>query len=291
MIISGSAAQVGNETIVIRAKDLETGLYSNAPDYYVKTFQSGTGVLQNSNCVYDVIISDVLAAYNMGLVGSTTIDPRYPGTPVGTEPSAQWYSVFNTPYANKPQFKPSQLFSVLQPNSPTPYYNPYAAYLSGVTDAYGFPYTDKAAKPQLDITPGAADAMVITILPDVVTPSGLTSPRPGQFPQPIKDRQTTRSFLSVRGQPAMNTSEIKLHLEITHPLVEELTVRLIAPWGQSFVFHEQTGGDSENLVLAGVPLPASQRDRRPNGYWVLLVEDAKRGNTGQIESWGLEFPE
>lgn len=292
MVIDGSGGAVGSQTITIQAADLAAGLYSNAPNYYLKTFNNGTVALQNSNCVYDAIISDILAAYNMGLVASTVVDPRYSGTIVGQEPSGQWYSVESTPFANQPLFTPAQLFSAMQPNSPagTPYFNPFAAYIASVTDAYGFPYTDKSATPQLDITPGSADTMVITLLPDVVSVSGAQTPRPAQLPVAIKDNQTAISYLSVRGESAVNTGAIKLHLQITHPAISELTVRLVSPSGKSYLIHDRTGGSSANLVIPGVPLPAGSQETRPNGLWMLVVKDSKRGNTGQLEEWALEFP-
>jgi hypothetical protein len=293
MWISGSGDAVGSQTITIRAADLEAGLYSNAPNYYLKTFNNGTSALQNTNCVYDQVIGDVLAAYNMGLVGSTVSDPRFTGTLVGTESSAQWYSVFATPYENNPQFTPAQLFSAMQPNSPagTPFYNPFAAYLSSVSDVYGFPYTDKSAKPQLDITPGSADTIVITILPDVVPPPGAETPRPGRLPVAIRDNQIALSRLNVRGRRgAVNPESIKVHVNIAHPRIEELTVRLISPDGRKFLLHDKTGGSTANLVLPGVRLPRTSGSIRPNGGWILWVRDGRKGNLGRIVDWSLEVP-
>jgi len=292
MVISGSGQQVGNQTITIQASDLEVGLYSNAPNYYLSSFNSGTTALQNSNCVYDQIISDVLGAYNMGLVGSTTDDPRYPGTAVGTETSGQWYSDVGTSYYGKPLFTPQQLFSNMQPHSPaaSPYYNVFAGYLAPISAIYGFPYTDKSANPQLNITPGSADTMVITLLPDVAPVAGAATPGARQLPVAIRDNQYALSYLSVRSKPAANTSDIKLHLRIDHPRISDLTVHLVSPSGKSYLIHNRTGGDSANLVLPGVALPESRREVRHNGLWMLVIKDSKRGNTGQLIDWALEFP-
>lgn len=293
LTISGSGGAVSSQTITIEAADLQLGLYSNAPNYYLSSYQSGTAPLQNSNCVYDDVISDILAAYNMGLVGSTVVDPRFSGSiPVGTESSGEWYSVVGTSYYGNPLFTATQLFGTLQPNSPaaTPYYNAFAATLAPISDVYGFPYTDKSAKPQLNITPGSADTMVVTILPDNVTPAGAKSPGPRQLPVAIRDNQYALSYLSIRGQPILNTSDIKLHVRINHPQISELTVRLISPSGKSYLIHDRTGGASANLVIPGVPLPESRKDARQNGLWMLVVKDSKRGNTGQLVDWALEFP-
>jgi hypothetical protein len=292
MVISGSGQQVGTQTITIQEQDLEGALYSNAPDYYLSSYNSGSSPLQNSNCVYDQIISDVFAAYNMGLVGSTVTDPRYPGTAVGTESSGQWYSVVGTSYYGNPLFTPEQLFANMQPKSPkaTPYYNAFAGYLAPISDIYGFPYTDKSAKPQLNITPGSADTMVITLLPDVVPVSDAVNPGPNQLPIAIRDNQFSLSYLSVRGKPALNTSGIKLHLQINHPRISDLTVRLVSPSGKTYLIHDRTGGTSANLILPGVSLPESRKETRQNGLWMLVVKDSKRGDTGQLIQWSLEFP-
>ncbi|BCU78223.1 hypothetical protein llg_29380 [Luteolibacter sp. LG18] len=176
LMLTGSGSLTGNVVLTVKAGDVAQGMYSSAPPYYL----SSTGSLahDNTNCVYDAVLSDVIAAYNLGLVSTTTPDPRpqanVSGLPMGTMTSDAWFSR-GPQYGLNPQLKPAWLFGFLQADPAR--YNRYASYLSSVTDAYSFPYTDKTAAPFLELlTPGqeatAPTGMTITLLPD--DPSTLT---------------------------------------------------------------------------------------------------------------------
>lgn len=293
-INTGSTTLPANpQTIRIASADLPQGIYTAAPPY---TIDGISGTQAGSNSVYDQVISDLLAGFNLGLVGSTVVDPRLStsgtlnnipaGTKLGAESSAAWFST-GPQYGLNPMLSASQAFSTAQPGNT--FYNEYAQYVSSVSDAYSFPYTDKTSAPLLTTTPGVADTIVISILSDTQPVAGLQSARPRAIDKPVRFFGTTSSNLRIQGQPRMPYSKIKVHLEIDHAKISDLVVRLHSPAGQSFVLHRQTGANGDKLVFAGVPI-ASTKEVKPNGLWRLVIDDTKRKNNGTLVSWGLEFP-
>ena len=108
----------------------------------------------NASGVATKAVADYFAGLNFGFIGSTEKNPNMPGKTIGNSPSYTWYG--NPPVPNlqspPPPIKPlpqSDAYAAAQPQFFTgePGYNMYAAYLNGgstpVTDAYGFPYTDR----------------------------------------------------------------------------------------------------------------------------------------------------
>jgi hypothetical protein len=172
MVLVGYGDLVSTQTLTIHESDLAAGVYSADPIYTLGSLP-GTN-LHNYNSVYDSVISDMLAGFNLGLVGTTNTDPRTGNgittgvTVIGQESSDAWFSRGPT-YGLNPKFTPEQLFRVLWPSGQI-FYNTFASYLSPITDAYSFPYTDKTASPFLDLTYPNADAFAIIILPDTATP-------------------------------------------------------------------------------------------------------------------------
>ena len=170
LVLVGQGALVGNQTLTVPNTNVAAGMYSGAPVYYLSSVT--TTNLQNYNSMYDQVLSDAIAGFNLGLVGCPHADPRT-GTgltngPIGLENADAWFSRGPT-YGLNPQLKPDQLFTALWPQGQK-FYDPFAAYLSPITDAYSFPYTDKSAAPFVNLTYGAADTFVITILPDAPVP-------------------------------------------------------------------------------------------------------------------------
>lgn len=295
-INTGTKTPVGAQTIRVKAADLAQGIYTAAPPYTVDSFKGG--VQRGSNSVYDQVISDLLAGFNLGLVGSTVIDPRLSGTaplnniPAGTElgqeNSAAWFST-GPSYGLNPMLSAAQAFSTAQPKRT--FYNEYAEYVSGISDAYSFPYTDKTAAPLLTTTPGVADTAVITILPDSATVPGLLSANIPSGGAKFRYLNPAVLTIKVQNQPkSMPLSAVNLYLKVQGVPLNELTVRVTPPQGNMFYAHNATGGNTTPLVLSGVPV-GSDKLVNPNGVWSLVVKDIKSGNNqGAVVSWGVQFP-
>lgn len=156
LMMTGSCSVVGSTTIEIAPSDLSLGLYSAAPNYTVN------GVLtNNSNCVYDAAVRDILAAFNLGLPCTTRIDPRT-SVAFTNEATQVWYN-YPANGVVSTSLDPTNVFGALW-GSGTNFYNQFANILSTNTDAYGFPFSDTLFKPLLPLT--GNPTLTITILPD-----------------------------------------------------------------------------------------------------------------------------
>ncbi len=177
LVLTGTGSMVSTQTLTIYSTNVAPGMYTADPIYYLASLPNTA--LHNYNSVYDAVLSDTFAGFNLGLVGTTNVEVRTGTgitngvTVIGTETTDAWFSRGPT-YGLNPKFTPEQLFSALWPNGDI-FYSTYASYLSPITDAYSFPYTDKTAAPLLDLTYPAADAIEIAILPDTTAtpPTGV----------------------------------------------------------------------------------------------------------------------
>ena len=158
-------------------------------------------------------VADYFAGLNFGFIGSTEKNPNMPGNTIGNSPSYTWYG--NPPVPNlqspPPPIKPlpqSDAYAAAQPQFFTgePGYNMYAAYLNGgstpVTDAYGFPYTDRISSPLAPLDDNTV--LTMTILPDdgETPPSGWVITVPAPTTQTFADLlvgPTPSSMLTVTG--------------------------------------------------------------------------------------------
>lgn len=296
--MKGKGDAVGEHTITIKKDQQKIGFYGSNPAYFIGNAKTA---VYNSNCVFDQAISDYFAGLNLGLVNSSTWDPRFKKSGrkdekhlFKNESTAVWFCNLGTPYFSYPKLTQDQLFSMAQPNNK--FYNQYAQYLSSIFEGYSYSYSDKTAKPLVDLTPGKSTSptlLQINLLSDVVKRSNGVAAAPEETGKPIKDNRTVVSYLRVSGQSGesgakMPYSSIGLNLDIDHPSVAELKVKLMSPTGQVFVIHD--GGDEgENLRLTESPLP-SEKSGNPNGVWTLTVTDTARGNTGTLNDWSLSFP-
>lgn len=110
------------------------------------------------------------------------------------------------------------------------------------------------------------------------------------LPKAIQDRKTITSSITVSGKPAsMSLSQIKLSLGITHTFVGDLIVTVKPPKGGELTIRKRAGGNGDDLVISGEPLPSS-KVINPNGVWKLSIEDKKKEDEGTLQNWGLLFP-
>ncbi len=125
------------------------------------------------NTVYDAVIRDVLAGFNLGFVASATTDPST-GTAFGDEASGLW-------------LKSPKAFDFLQPGQP--FYNQYARVIATNSNAYGFPYSDRWQTVQANLN-SPIDALQLVVQPDLpgAAPTAAVTPFPSaesdttQFP-------------------------------------------------------------------------------------------------------------
>jgi hypothetical protein len=115
----------------------------------------------NLNSIVQKARADYLSALNFGFAGSTVANPMRPRDTIGDSPSWTWYG--NKPNGvNQTAMPISYAFGTAQPSHP--YFNPVAAYLTTVTDAYGFAFNDRLQAPLAPLGPGST--VTITVLTD-----------------------------------------------------------------------------------------------------------------------------
>ncbi|CAM2148418.1 protein of unknown function [Pararobbsia alpina] len=138
---------------------------SNLTDYGVYLANPGFSMIPantNPNQVVEHIVADYFAALNFGIAGSTEANPNDPGSTLGNSPSWTWYG--NPPSgAAQSKLPIADAFSAAQPSN-SHRYNPYASYLAGVTDSYGFAYNDRLEAPLASLSDGTT--LTLTIMPD-----------------------------------------------------------------------------------------------------------------------------
>ena len=144
-------------TILLKASDLALGIYSANPPYTVDGAAANIG----QNDVYSAVVRDLLTGYALGFVNSATADAQHGNTAFKDEISSNWWSSPNA-------------FSFLQSNPAN--YDQYAAYLQTISNAYGYPFSDRWQTVQVSINPANVGTMELDVLPDTApAPSAVTS--------------------------------------------------------------------------------------------------------------------
>ncbi|HFA51606.1 MAG TPA: hypothetical protein ENJ95_21540 [Bacteroidetes bacterium] len=84
--------------------------------------------------------------------------------------------------------------------------------------------------------------------------------------------------------------DIKVHLDITHPFVGDLIVKLASPSGKEVVLHNREGGSSDNLqvTIEGDVLQEFIGEKA-KGLWTLTCEDHATRDSGTLNTWGIDF--
>ena len=188
-------------------------IYGSNPAATCTTSAGACSAAINASGVVAKAVADYFAGLNFGFIGSNEKNPNMPGKTIGNSPSYTWYG--NPPVPNlqspPPPIKPlpqSDAYAAAQPQFFTgePGYNQYAAYLNGgstpVTDAYGFPYTDRISSPLAPLDDNTV--LTMTILPDdgETPPSGWVITVPAPTTQTFADLlvgPTPSSMLTVTG--------------------------------------------------------------------------------------------
>lgn len=112
-------------------------------------------------------------------------------------------------------------------------------------------------------------------------------------PKAVLDRQTARSTLAFPAD--YEISEVNVFVDVVHPYVGDLTVRLESPTGIPVVLHDRSGGSSDNLVgwydsERSPAEPLARVNGEPAaGTWTLEVNDGVPANTGTLDAWSVEI--
>jgi len=106
--------------------------------------------------------------------------------------------------------------------------------------------------------------------------------------QVIPDERGLRNSIKVHHNGTVNA--LKVGVNIKHPYIGDLKVRLIAPSGESVLLHDQTGGSGDNLIhVYGGTDTSPLNGSATKGYWTLECEDFAPKDEGSLISWNLEM--
>jgi subtilisin-like proprotein convertase family protein len=111
-------------------------------------------------------------------------------------------------------------------------------------------------------------------------------------PKAIADRSTATSTIAFPTDREI--TDVNVLVDITHPYIGDLHVRVVSPSGVPVALHARTGGSADNIVgWYDAQLTPSEtltrfRGGHASGAWKLEVEDGVPLNGGTINSWSLE---
>ena len=111
-------------------------------------------------------------------------------------------------------------------------------------------------------------------------------------PKTVLDRQTASSTLTF--PVTREISDVRVSVDVTHPYVGDLHVRVVSPSGIPVALHSRTGGSTDDLhgwygttLVSAEPL-ARLRGADAAGTWRLDVVDGVPLNTGSLTGWSVE---
>jgi subtilisin-like proprotein convertase family protein len=100
----------------------------------------------------------------------------------------------------------------------------------------------------------------------------------------IPNLATVESLIAISGCSRSPSATSTVEVHIVHTRIGDLVVSVVAPDGTAYVLHNRSGGGTDNINQTyTVNLSSETAD----GTWRLRVQDARRNNTGFIDSWTL----
>jgi subtilisin-like proprotein convertase family protein len=108
---------------------------------------------------------------------------------------------------------------------------------------------------------------------------------------PDADPAGARSSLQISAPSVL--SALRVELDILHPFIGDLTVRLMGPDGTSIVLHDREGGGADDLhaVYDSAQSGSSLADLLGHpaaGTWTLHIVDNVRRDTGRLNRWRID---
>ncbi len=84
--------------------------------------------------------------------------------------------------------------------------------------------------------------------------------------------------------------DASVDVNIEHPFISDLIVKLKTPSGEEIVLHNRQGGSSDNIVKTyGMDALASLKGKHTAGVWALCVRDCAPRDNGTLKAWKVSF--
>lgn len=107
---------------------------------------------------------------------------------------------------------------------------------------------------------------------------------------PDADGSGVAQTLTVEGLAGTNIEAVTLHVDITHPMTNDLGIHLISPAGtESIVNPIYNDAHAGNADLDWNLLSNAFYGESPNGDWTIKVVDAAAADEGTLDGWSLTF--
>ena len=111
---------------------------------------------------------------------------------------------------------------------------------------------------------------------------------------PDNDPIGIQSSILINEDSYKVSSDFKVHIELAHNYVGDISVQLTNPSGQKVILRNRSGSNSDDLrgtfpdtIVPNEPL-SNFIDSDLQGEWKLEVFDRAKEDTGVLESWGVE---
>lgn len=125
-----------------------------------------------------------------------------------------------------------------------------------------------------------------------------TPPEPPQKPRvfssnvvlkiPDNNKAGINSSITVSDLPQQ--SPVIVHVNIQHPFIGDLVIKLTAPNGRSIMLQQRSGGSTHDLSQNyDVTLPLDFNSHPQAGSYTLSVQDLAARDIGSLLSWSIQF--
>jgi len=102
----------------------------------------------------------------------------------------------------------------------------------------------------------------------------------------IPDGSSVESTIVISGCSVAPSAASTVEVHIVHTWIGDLVVSLVAPDGTSYVLHNRSGGDADNIDRV---YQVDLSGESANGTWRLRVQDTALADVGYLNSWSLDL--
>lgn len=109
----------------------------------------------------------------------------------------------------------------------------------------------------------------------------------------IPDNDPTGVSSALEFPTPGHAKAVRVAVDIEHPAIDDLQVKLVAPSGRTAVIHDQQSSGAPNLVKAytsdDTPSLSPLAHGPAQGTWTLTVADVVKKDVGRLRAWSLEI--
>lgn len=118
----------------------------------------------------------------------------------------------------------------------------------------------------------------------VVTPETYSSAQVLNVP----DNSTTGATSSINVASTAKGRKVFISVNVVHPYIGDLVVKVIAHDGKTVTLHSRAGGSADNIVKT-FDATAALGGVASAGTYKLLVQDLAKDDSGSLRSWSVKF--